>query len=195
MAGPVGPWAFGLVALIVFAETGLVFAPFLPGDSLLFVTGAATRLAGLERAWRGLLLVAAAVAGDALNFAIGRRAGRGWWLASGASPEARPPGADACVLPAFWALDDRRCRCCPWCARWRPSWPARAACLARVSQFNVLGGTVWSGVAGVRLVLARRAAVRRGRIGSITIGIVALSLLPVVLAAVRARTRARPAGM
>ena len=55
-----GPWAFGLVALIVFAETGLVFAPFLPGDSLLFVTGAAAGAAGLGVHGVVLLLVAAA---------------------------------------------------------------------------------------------------------------------------------------
>lgn len=43
-----GFWALGLVSLIVFAETGLVVTPFLPGDSLLFLTGTALTAAGLN---------------------------------------------------------------------------------------------------------------------------------------------------
>jgi membrane-associated protein len=61
---------------VVFAETGLVVAPFLPGDSLLFAGGAVSA-AGLLNVWvlAGAMLVAA-VAGDAANYLIGRRFGR-----------------------------------------------------------------------------------------------------------------------
>ena len=76
--GAYGPWALGLVAMIVFAETGLVVAPFLPGDSLLFLTGTVATATGLNVHVAVTVLVVAAIAGDALNFTIGRRAGS--WL-------------------------------------------------------------------------------------------------------------------
>jgi Uncharacterized membrane-associated protein len=70
------PWGFfALVALIIFVETGLVIMPFLPGDSLLFVAGAVTALSGLDIHALVVLLIIAAVLGDAVNYAIGRRLG------------------------------------------------------------------------------------------------------------------------
>lgn len=76
-AGMLGPWLYALLFLIVFCETGLVVTPFLPGDSLLFAVGALASLDGssLQLPWLILLLLAAAVAGDAVNYAIGCRAG------------------------------------------------------------------------------------------------------------------------
>lgn len=66
-----GPWVYGLLFLIVFCETGLVVTPFLPGDSLLFTTGALAAT-GVLNGWLVFaLLLAAAVLGDAVNYAIG----------------------------------------------------------------------------------------------------------------------------
>lgn len=69
-----GVWAYALLALIVFCETGLVVAPFLPGDSLLFAAGAvlASTPDGMNVHALFLLLVAASVLGNALNYTIGR---------------------------------------------------------------------------------------------------------------------------
>ena len=67
-----GFWAYGLLFAIVFAETGLVVAPFLPGDSLLFIAGA---YCARERFDIGALcigLLIAAIAGNTLNYFIGR---------------------------------------------------------------------------------------------------------------------------
>ena len=67
-----GLWVYILMFAIVFAETGLVFAPFLPGDSLLFAAGA---LAGAQKLelWAVIVIVlAAAVVGDAVNYLVGR---------------------------------------------------------------------------------------------------------------------------
>jgi membrane-associated protein len=71
-----GPWAYGLLFAIVFAETGLVIAPFLPGDSLLFIAGAycATEHFNIWTLCIGLLI--AAVAGNTLNYFIGRWIGK-----------------------------------------------------------------------------------------------------------------------
>src|SRR5262245_41833281 len=70
-----GAWVYGLLFLVVFIETGLVLMPFLPGDSLLFAAGALSATGILDVRLVSLLLVAAAIAGDAVNYAIGHFVG------------------------------------------------------------------------------------------------------------------------
>ena len=67
-----GPWVYGLLFLIVFVETGLVVMPFLPGDSLLFAAGAISALGNMNIHLMVVILLAAAILGDAVNFAIGK---------------------------------------------------------------------------------------------------------------------------
>jgi len=67
-----GLWVYVLLFAIIFVETGLVVMPFLPGDSLLFVSGAIAAVGGMSLPVLLLILVVAAVAGDALNYSIGR---------------------------------------------------------------------------------------------------------------------------
>ena len=68
-----GPWLYFLLFAIVFCETGLVVTPFLPGDSLLFAVGALASIpdSGVNVWVAGALLIAAAVLGDAVNYAVG----------------------------------------------------------------------------------------------------------------------------
>jgi len=72
-----GPWLYLMLFAIVFAETGLVVTPFLPGDSLLFAVGALCAIEGttLNIGAMMALLIAAAVLGDAVNYQIGERIG------------------------------------------------------------------------------------------------------------------------
>ncbi|MDF9788718.1 VTT domain-containing protein [Polynucleobacter sphagniphilus] len=67
-----GFWAYGLLFAIVFAETGLVVAPFLPGDSLLFIAGAYCATGHFDIGVLCLGLLLAAVAGNTVNYFIGR---------------------------------------------------------------------------------------------------------------------------
>lgn len=65
-------WTYAILFIIVFAETGFVITPFLPGDSLLFAAGAiAARTNVLDPLLLSLLLTAAAIIGDAVNYAVG----------------------------------------------------------------------------------------------------------------------------
>ncbi len=77
MAASLGPWMYVILFLIVFCETGLVVTPFLPGDSLLFAVGALCAIdgSGLSLSVMMVLLIVAAITGDALNYAIGKRFG------------------------------------------------------------------------------------------------------------------------
>jgi membrane-associated protein len=76
-AADFGGWLYVLLFAVVFAETGLVVTPFLPGDSLLFAVGAlaATDGSPIDVWLVGALLTVAAIIGDAVNYAIGRRIG------------------------------------------------------------------------------------------------------------------------
>jgi len=75
IASQYGSWLYALLFAIIFAETGLVIFPFLPGDSILFIAGTVVAAAGLNVHLLAALLVAAAILGDSLNYAIGRYIG------------------------------------------------------------------------------------------------------------------------
>lgn len=77
LAGFLGPWLYVLMFGIIFAETGFVVTPFLPGDSLLFGLGAvaAVKDSPIHLPLLAVLLIAAAVLGDAVNYAIGKWVG------------------------------------------------------------------------------------------------------------------------
>jgi membrane-associated protein len=70
-----GVWVYVILFLIIYSETGLVVAPFLPGDSLLFVAGALCGMGALQLGWLVPLLVLAAFGGDNTNYWIGRLVG------------------------------------------------------------------------------------------------------------------------
>ncbi len=70
-----GLWAYGLLFIIVFCETGLIITPFLPGDSLLFATGAIAATLGLNVSFIVIMLMIAAILGDTVNYWIGTWAG------------------------------------------------------------------------------------------------------------------------
>jgi len=67
-----GTWTYAILALIVFCETGLVVTPLLPGDSLLFAAGTFAALGTLDPVVLNILLFAAVIAGDNVNYWIGR---------------------------------------------------------------------------------------------------------------------------
>ena len=74
-----GSWTYLLLFALIFLETGLVVAAFLPSDSLLFAAGALAAAGSMHPTWLFVLLITAAVVGDTLNYSIGKYLGT--WLA------------------------------------------------------------------------------------------------------------------
>lgn len=71
-----GMWTYGLLFLIIFCETGLVFTPFLPGDSMLFATGALAASGSLNILGLYIMFLVAAIVGDTVNYHIGEKIGK-----------------------------------------------------------------------------------------------------------------------
>ncbi len=77
MSLTLGNWMYVILFAVIFCETGLVVTPFLPGDSLLFAVGAVVAMEGspFSLTLMTVLLLIAAILGDAVNYAVGRRIG------------------------------------------------------------------------------------------------------------------------
>ena len=185
-----GGWTYGVLAAIVFCETGLVVTPFLPGDSLLFAAGAIAALpaSGLNVHLLAVLLIIAAIAGDALNYTIGDRFGRtlaarGWVKARHLEQTQRffeKHGGKAIVLARFVPIVRTLA---PFVAG-MGTMPYR-----RFFAYNVAGGLAW-----VLLFLyaghtfGNIPAVKE-RFSLVILGVIVVSLLPIVVEVIRGMRR------
>src|SRR6266550_4150627 len=75
LASEYGPWLYLILFLIIFAETGLVVFPFLPGDSILFIAGTMVAATDMNIHLLAITLIAAAILGDTVNYSIGHYIG------------------------------------------------------------------------------------------------------------------------
>src|SRR5687767_9401885 len=194
IASQYGTWVYGILFVVVFAETGLVVTPFLPGDSLLFAAGALAAADLLDVRLVALLLFAAAVLGDAVNYAVGRFLGPRIFHERGRSKlhqrlfNARHldrthrfferHGGKAVVLGRFVPIV-------------RTFVPFVAGLGAmRYSSFityNVLGGLAWVGICVGAGYAFGNVPIVRDNFSLVAIGIVAVSVLPMVVEYIRSR--------
>lgn len=188
-----GAWALAAVAVVIFAETGLVVAPFLPGDSLLFLTGTVVAANGLNVHVTVLVLTLAAVLGDALNFAIGRHAApmvvarlRGRWLRQSHLDATHSYferfGASTVVIARFIPV-----------VRTLAPFLAGAGSMPylRFAMFNVAGAVLWVALLVYAGAFLGSQALVRDHVSAITIAFVALPMLPVLFTGVRALRSSR----
>ena len=186
--------AHGILSAVIFVEAGVVVAPFLPGDSLLFVAGALAAQGILQWPVAVPLLIAAAIAGDALNFAIGdvfRKSGRrAPLLFVKAAHIARTQAISSTGTarrPSCWRAS------CRSCAHWRRSWRAGRYAVHGLLQFHVIGAVAWvAGLIGAGYAFGNIAWVA-ANLTAVLLGIVAISLLPGIVAWLVDRLRTKAA--
>lgn len=193
LANTYGIWAYGIVFLIVFCETGLVVTPFLPGDSLLFAAGALATQGAFNVHLLAVILLVAAIAGDAVNYAVGRRMGPAVFERKDSKifkPEYlsrtqryfQKYGAKTIVI-----------------ARFVPIVRTFAPFLAGVGSmpyskfvmYNVTGAVAWVGLFTYAGYIFGETPLVQKNFKLVIVAIIILSILPAVIEVIRARREAR----
>jgi len=189
-----GGWVYALLFLIVFAETGLVVTPFLPGDSLLFAAGALAAAGGLN-VWAVIaLLSVAAVLGDAVNYAAGRFVGPRVFSATDRSSGLHrllhrehlqrthaffeKYGGKAVVLGRFVPIVRTFV---PFVAG------AGAMTYARFAVYNVVGGLIWVGICTLAGYGFGTVPIVKNNFSLFALGIVFVSVIPIGIEMIRHR--------
>ena len=193
-----GGWVYALLFAIVFAETGLVVTPFLPGDSLLFAAGALAAAGGLN-VWMVIaLLSVAAVLGDAVNYAAGRFVGprvfsatdqaTGWHRLLNRQHLQQTHaffekyGGKAVVLGRFVPIVRTFV---PFVAG------AGAMTYATFAVYNVVGGVVWVGLCTLAGYGFGNVPIVQKNFSLFALGIVFVSVIPIGIEMIRSRRRRR----
>jgi membrane-associated protein len=193
LAAQYGPWIYGLLFLVIFAETGLVVFPFLPGDSILFIAGTVVAKAELDVHVLVIVLITAAILGDSVNYSVGRYIG----------PKAfeRPDSRwfRQSHLRRTKAFYDKYGGVTIIIGRFVPIIRTFAPFLAGVAgmsyrrflAFNVIGGVAWISSLVYAGYLFGNIPWVKENLSLIVIGIVVVSLIPAVVTFVRERHAAR----
>jgi len=189
-----GQWVYGILFAIVFAETGFVVTPFLPGDSLLFAVGALSATGALNP-WIAIgLLFAAAFTGNAVNYAIGRRIGprvfkatdRSNWLhrmlnqdhLTKAHEFFEQYGGKAVILGRFVPIVRTFVPFVAGAAQMTPG---------AFAFYNFVGAAGWVGLCIAAGIAFGNIPVVKNNFSLVTIGIVVVSLIPVAIGWIRSR--------
>jgi membrane-associated protein len=189
-----GVWVYALLFLIIFAETGLVVTPFLPGDSLLFA-GGAMAATGAFNIWVLVpLLMVAAILGDAVNYAVGDAVGPRvftsvdrtsfWHRALNRDHLAKAHafferyGGKAIILGRFVPI-----------VRTFVPFVAGAGTMtyATFALYNVTGGVIWVGICTLAGYAFGNVPIVRDNFTLVALGIVFVSLLPILVEFLRHR--------
>ena len=184
-----GLWIYAILFLIVFCETGLVVTPFLPGDSLLFAAGAVAALGGMNVHMAAALLLAAAVIGDAANFAIGKYFGEKLF----AKPDSRVFKRE--YLDKTHAFYEKYGGKTIILARFVPIVRTFAPFVAgmgdmhygRFIRYNIIGALVWVGLLTYAGYFFGELPVVKNNFGLVVIGIIAVSVLPMAVEIAKAK--------
>ena len=182
-----GNWIYALLFVIIFSETGLVFANFLPGDSLLFVAGAICAMGKMDLPVLMALLAVAAITGDAVNYSIGRWFGQALISRTKlVSPERLAYtqgffdryGGQTIIIARFLPIARTMAPFVAGFARMNPR---------RFFMYNVSGGLLWVISLTAAGYLFGNLPFVRDHLTAVIIGIIIVSLLPGFIAWLRAR--------
>lgn len=189
-----GALIYGLLFLIVFCETGLVVTPFLPGDSLLFAVGAlaADAKSGLNIWLAALVLLVAAILGDSVNYWIGRKFGS-WTMRT--FPRVVKPAHIAKTNEFFAKYGGKTIIL----ARFVPIVRTFAPFVAgtgemdykRFMSFNVIGAILWVGLILPAGWFFGNIPIVKKNFELVVLGIIVISILPMVIEIAKAKWGAK----
>jgi membrane-associated protein len=193
LAAQYGTWLYAILFAIIFAETGLVVFPFLPGDSILFIAGTVVAAAGLDVHVLVVALIAAAVLGDSTNYGVGHYIGPRVFE----RPDSRWFRKEH--LRRTQAFYDRYGGVTIVIGRFVPIIRTFAPFLAGVAgmpyrrflSYNVVGACLWIGLLVYTGFLFGNIPAVKDNLSLIVIGIVVVSLIPAATTFVRERRRTR----
>jgi membrane-associated protein len=188
-----GVWTHLILFLIIFAETGLVVTPFLPGDSLLFAAGTFAALGDLDLWLLVVLLIGAAILGDTVNYWVGA------WIGprafSGNVKFLRKDYLDRthAFYEKYGGMTIILARFVPIIRTFAPFVAGVGAMsYPRFITYNIVGAVLWVGLFVPAGYFFGNIPVVRKNFTLVILAIIALSVLPFALEAIRAR-RSRPA--
>jgi membrane-associated protein len=179
--------------LVIFAETGLVVLPLLPGDSLLFLAGTVAAASGLDVHLLALVLFAAAVAGDSVNYTVGRFIGPRVFNLPPESRLARwlkPEYLDRThrFYEKYGGFTIIICRFVPIVRTFAPFLAGVGAMTyRRFLSYNVIGAAIWVGVLVYAGYLFGNIPWVKNNLTMIVLSIVVISLLPIAVQWLRER--------
>lgn len=192
-----GAWTYAILGLVIFAETGLVVLPFLPGDSLLFAAGAVAvrEESGINPYLLGALLIVCAIVGDTLNYHVGKAIGprvmkseTSRWLNKKHLEKTHrffeKYGGKTIILARFVPI-----------VRTFAPFVAGAGAMnyQKFILYNVVGAVAWVvSMMGAGMVFGQMEIVKKN-FELVVLGIIFVSVLPMVFEAWKARQEARQA--
>jgi membrane-associated protein len=186
-----GLWSYLLFFVVIFAETGLVITPFLPGDSLVFTLGTLAATGSLNIVWVFVILSAAAILGDSANYAVGKYFGsiilkkQGAWFLKKEHIERthrfyEKYGSKTIVLARFVPIVRTFA---PFVAGvGRMSYP-------HFLTYNVAGGLLWITLFAFGGYFFGNIPVVKNKFGIVIIAIIIISILPAVIEVWKERRR------
>ena len=189
-----GVWIYAILFLVIFCETGLVVMPFLPGDSLLFIAGAVAAGGGMDPVLLGGLLMLAAILGDSTNYVIGRTAGERLF----SNPNSKIFRRD--YLQKTHDFYDRHGGKTVTMARFLPIIRTFAPFVAGVARmpyprffgFSVFGTILWVGGLVTLGYFFGNVPFIKKNLSLLVVGIILLSLVPMIVGVVRSRLGRTP---
>ena len=187
----VGLWSYLLFFVVIFAETGLVVTPFLPGDSLVFTLGTLAATGSLNIGWVFVVLSVAAILGDSANYAIGKYFGsiilkkEGTWFLKKEHIDRthrfyEKYGSKTIVLARFVPIVRTFA---PFVAGvGRMSYP-------HFLTYNVAGGLLWIALFAFGGYFFGNIPVVKNNFGIVIIAIIIISILPAVIEVLKEKRR------
>ncbi len=185
-----GPWIYLILFIVIFAETGLIVTPFLPGDSLLFIAGSLAAAGGMDVHLLVFVLTVAAILGDAVNYRVGAWMGPNLFKDNNARYLKREYldrahdfyekwGGFAIILARFT----------PFLRTYVPFVAGLSRMTyAKFATYNIVGGILWVASLTYLGYFFGNIPWIKANQGLVVIGIIIVSLLPAIYGLIKSRS-------